>query len=157
MNYIISLATDEDAEKISVLAKQSGELHQQKEPTVFKKCSSDNNADYIKKAINDEYAEVFKACDENNRIVGYLTLYLHDCPAEFFVYPDFGYIGDLCVDQNHRHQGIAQALIARAEEYLISKNIRAVELDVFTFNTPADQLYDKIGYKNLKYRKRKLL
>lgn len=110
-----------------------------------------------KKAINDEYAEVFKACDKNNRIVGYLTLYLHDCPAEFFVYPDFGYIGDLCIDQNHRHQGIAQALIARAEEYLISKNIRAIELDVFTFNTPADQLYDKIGYKNLKCRKRKLL
>ena len=116
-----------------------------------------NNAEYIKKVIDDEYAEVFKACDENKKVVGYLTLYLHDCSKEFFVYPDFGYVGDLCVDEHYHRQEIAQALIAEAEKYLISKNIKSIELDVFTFNNEANNLYEKLGYRNLKYRKRKLL
>ena len=157
MRYEISLAKYEDVEEIANLARQSGELHQEKEPTYFRKCALSNNAEYIKNVIDDEYAEVFKACDENKRIVGYLTLYLHDCSKEFFLYPDFGYIGDLCVDEKYRRQGIAQALIAEAEKYLISKNIKSIELDVFTFNNEANNLYEKLGYRNLKYRKRKLL
>ena len=140
MGYEISLAKYEDVEEIANLARQSGELHQEKEPTYFRKCALSNNAEYIKKVIDDEFAEVFKACDKNKKVVGYLTLYLHDCSKEFFVYPDFGYIGDLCVDENYRRQGIAQALIAEAEKYLISKNIKSIELDVFTFNNEANKL-----------------
>lgn len=108
MRYEISPARYEDVKAIAELARQSGELHQKKEPTYFRKCALSNNAEYIKKVIDDEYAEVFKACDENKKVVGYLTLYLHDCSKEFFVYPDFGYVGDLCVDEHYRRQGIAQ-------------------------------------------------
>lgn len=157
MLYTIAIAQKEDAEEIAKIAKQSGELHQRHEPTFFKKCNSDNNAEYIKNAIESEWSEVFKACEENEKIIGYLTLYLHDCSPEFFVYPDFGYIGDLGVDEQYRHQGIAQALIAKAEAYLLDKGIKSIELDVFTFNKAADNLYEKMGYTNLKYRKRKIL
>lgn len=61
------------------------------------------------------------------------------------------------MDEQYRHQGIAQALIVKAEEYLLAKGIKSIELDVFTFNTAADNLYEKLGYTNLKYRKRKIL
>ena len=86
MHYEISPARYEDVDAIAELARQSGELHQEKEPTYFRKCALSNNAEYIKNVIDDEYAEVFKACDENKKVVGYLTLYLHDCSKEFFVY-----------------------------------------------------------------------
>lgn len=157
MSYEICIAKEEDIEEIAKLARQSGKLHQEKEPTFFRKCNLSNNSEYIKKVIEDEYAEVFKAYDENKKIVGYWTLYLHDCSKEFFVYPEFGYIGDLCVDENYRQQGIAQALISEAENYLQSRGIKSIELDVFTFNQKANNLYEKLGYRNLKYRKRKLL
>ena len=61
-----------------------GSFIRKKKPTYFRKCALSNNAEYIKNVIDDEYAEVFKACDENKKIVGYLTLYLHDCSKEFF-------------------------------------------------------------------------
>lgn len=157
MSYEICIAKEEDIEEITKLARQSGKLHQEKEPTFFRKCNLSNNSEYIKKVIEDEYAEVFKAYDENKKIVGYLTLYLHDCSKEFFVYPEFGYIGDLCVDENYRQQGIAQALISEAENYLQSRGIKSIELDVFAFNQKANNLYEKLGYRNLKHRKRKLL
>ncbi len=156
MDFTISVAEEKDADEIDIIARQSEELHQKKEPDFFKKRDLNTKSDYIKNAIKNEDSTVFKACHQN-KIIGYLVLYIHDCPEEFFVYPEFGYIGDLCVDKEYRRQGVAQALISEAEKYLISKNIRSIELDVFLFNEKADRLYTKIGYKNLKYRKRKLL
>lgn len=157
MNYQISIAQLDDIEEIAKLSMQSQKLHQEKEPTLFRKCKVPYNLEYLKKVIEDDAGVVFKAYNESKKIIGYLALYIYDCPPKFFLHSKFGYMGDLCVDENYYKQGIAQALILEAEKYLQSKNIKSIELDVYAFNEAANNLYEKLGYKNLKYRKRKLL
>lgn len=53
------------------------------------------------------------------------------------------------VAEAYRSRGIGAALIAKAETYLKEQRICAVALDVFMFNTNAQKLCEKPGFKTI--------
>jgi ribosomal-protein-alanine N-acetyltransferase len=57
-----------------------------------------------------------------------------------------GHITTLGVAPEHRRRGLAQKLLARAEEALIKRNINLVRLEVRVSNTAAQKLYKDLGY-----------
>ncbi len=87
----------------------------------------------------------YTVCEIDGKIVGYVGMWL--------VF-DEGHITNIAVHPDHRRQGIARALmdemIALAHEY----EMNAMYLEVRVGNTPAKELYKKLGFKPYLVRKK---
>lgn len=152
----IEVAKIEDVSAIAEIANQTGKKHEEILPNYFKPSNAEGQKGFLQEAIKSQYSEVFKAiCD--GKIVGYLVLYVWDQPAEYFVYPEYGFIGSLGVDEKYRNQGIGTSLIKAAEDWCKEHNIGAIDMDVFVFNKDAERLYANLGYEKLKHYRRKIL
>jgi GNAT superfamily N-acetyltransferase len=57
-----------------------------------------------------------------------------------------GHVADLVVAQGHEGQGVATALLARAEEWARTLGFDWISLGVFEQNVRAERLYKKLGY-----------
>ena len=157
MNEVkVEIAKLNDVDDIAEIAYQTGRKHQEALSNYFKSSNVERQKKYLQEAIESQYSEVFKAvCD--GIIVGYLVLYVWDQPAEYFVYPEYGFIGSLGVDEKYRNQGIGTSLIKTAEDWCKEHNIGAIDMDVFVFNKDAERLYASLGYEELKHYRRKIL
>ncbi len=122
----------------------------------FLPSSFENDLKYIRENIGREDVKIFKA-ESDGVIRGYLVLYLNEYPSEFFRISRYGFVGSIGVETNCRRCGIGTALMRAAEEYLKASGVRAIEIDVFTFNTEAERLYAALGYEDIKHYKRKVL
>jgi ribosomal protein S18 acetylase RimI-like enzyme len=155
-NIEIKIATIDDVEDILEINQMTGELHEANLPNYFKHSTEQSQKTFLESTINSEWSEVFIAKNKQETI-GYLVLFLQDHPKESFMYDEFGYIGSLGVKEEYQRQGIATLLIQKAEEYLINRGIYAMDLDVFMFNDKAFNLYQKLGYEEIKRNLRKIL
>ena len=59
------------------------------------------------------------------------------------------HISDLVVETAFRRQGIAAALMARAEERAMALGAERVSLTLWRFNAGARSLYEELGYEEL--------
>lgn len=155
-NVNIEIATLDDVQRIAELAYETGKVHEKMAPQYFKPCSVVGQVEFIKKAIEGECSEVFKASLDND-IVGYLVLYIWDRPKEYFVHQDVGYIGSLGVDEKYRNRGIGTKLVKKVETWCLEHSIDEVELDVYPFNIEAIKFYEQLNYGVLNVRRNKIL
>ncbi|NOS86469.1 MAG: GNAT family N-acetyltransferase [Ignavibacteria bacterium] len=85
---------------------------------------------------------IFKAVDENGKIAGMCELGAisrRNCSAS---------ICRVFVDKASRGKGIADKLISFILEYGFTElELIRIELNVYTFNTPAINCYEKLGFK----------
>ncbi|HEY4276445.1 MAG TPA: GNAT family N-acetyltransferase [Rhizomicrobium sp.] len=58
-----------------------------------------------------------------------------------------GHVADLVVAEGYEGQGIATALLARAEEWCRAQSYDWMTLGVFEENVRAEQLYQKLGFR----------
>lgn len=66
---------------------------------------------------------------------------------------DEGYITDVAVLSTHRRHGVAQQLLARAEDEARLRRKRSVTLYVSAANQGAVQLYRRVGYEQVRVRR----
>ena len=154
--YTIIKATPVDANEIGKIAYQVALLHYQNAPDEFKKPTLKNQTDYIKKSIADKNVLVLCA-KSDEKTVGYVVVYFNTLPKEYFHFEKRAFIGSIAVDENYRGQGVGTALLKAVETAVKKKKISALEIDVYTFNQDAEKLYNKLGYKDIKYYKQKIL
>mgnify|MGYP001772763308 CR=1 FL=1 len=77
---------------------------------------------------------------ETNKIIGYVIgLAEHGGRV--------GHVISLCVDPMYRRSGLATSLMRLIEELFIKRNICLARLEVKVSNTPAINLYKKLGYE----------
>jgi ribosomal-protein-alanine N-acetyltransferase len=80
----------------------------------------------------------YRAVTQNGMMVGFIV---------GLVEPDHtGHITTVGVAPEHRRRGIAQRMMAKAEEGFRRRNVRVVRLEVRSINTGAQQLYRNLGY-----------
>lgn len=80
----------------------------------------------------------YRAVTQNGMMVGFIV---------GLVEPDHtGHITTLGVAPEHRRRGIAQRMMAKAEEGFRRRNVRVVRLEVRSVNTGAQQLYRNLDY-----------
>lgn len=156
MDITVSLANKKDIESLSALFHQVSLIHYKNMPETFKPPQKENDTKYILETIDQKDAFLFKA-ERGNVLCGYLILYINRFPTDFFVHPVRGFISSIGVDERYRRQGIGKKMIKKAEEFLKEQKIGLMELDVYTFNTAAEMLYDQLGYKDIKQYKSKIL
>lgn len=156
MPFSIRRARPEDAGEIARIYLQTSRLHYEKRPDVFREPSFERTLKYVSDNIGKQNPLVFKA-EEQNKIRGYLVLYIDRYPPEFFVQPNSGFIGSIGVDEKERGRGTGTALIKAAEKYLKEQGIGLLQIDFYTFNTDAERLYESLGYEDCKHLRQKYL
>ena len=97
---------------------------------------------YLKAVRRHTDAAVFVAVDEEDTVLGRLSLARDPHPASTHV-ADLG----LMVAAPYRRQGIGRALLETAVEWASASGIRKLELHVFPWNEPAIRLYDSFGFE----------
>ena len=152
----IQKAEIKDANQIGRIAYQVALIHYQQTTNEFKRPTLKSQTEYIKQSILDKDILVFKAILDSD-IAGYAIAYINTYPDQHFQFHKRGFLGSIGVDENCRRKGVGTALIKAIEKELKKECISILEIDVYTFNIAAKNLYAKLGYEDIKYYKRKRL
>ncbi len=94
----------------------------------------------------------------DGKIMGYLLCIIES--AQAYVHERFSrhaYIAELVITKAARGQGLGQALIAGAEDFARASDMRTIFIGVLAGNTPADRLYEHLGYQTYNIERMKRL
>ena len=85
--------------------------------------------------------------DENP--VGFISLRI-ESKVEEILSPNIKcvFVSDFIVNSEFRGKGIGRLLMAKADEYAKEKNISYIKLSVFSANTNAKEIYNKLGFED---------
>jgi len=67
--------------------------------------------------------------------------------VQYYAWNQLSQIHGLAVDTDFHRQGIASALVARAEEFACFKKVRGIYVDTPTTNTRGRKFYEAVGYQ----------
>jgi len=112
-------------------------------------CLPENYTDYFFIDLYQRFPETFIVAEENREVVGYIM-----CRVELGL-SNFGFSGvikkghivSVAVLPQYRRKGIGQALITEAMEGMRLYNAKQCFLEVRVTNTPAVDLYKKLGFQ----------
>lgn len=87
---------------------------------------------------------------ENKKAVGLIMGYIHS--YDIFDHLDYkcpvrGSITDLIVSKTARGNGIGNKLVKKMESYFKEVGCEYIMVDVFGYNEPANEYYEKLGYR----------
>lgn len=67
----------------------------------------------------------------------------------YLTYQEYAHLGFMFVVPEYRGLGLNQRLITELKNWVLSKGIKEVRLEVYEDNTPAVKAYEKAGFKKL--------
>ena len=97
----------------------------------------------VKKHLADKNFRVY-AARADNKFVGWIALVF--MPKISWTDKGFVYVDELWVQEDYRREGIATALMAKADQYKNEIDAAGVRLYVNVNNPTAKHLYEKCGY-----------
>jgi ribosomal protein S18 acetylase RimI-like enzyme len=89
---------------------------------------------------------VFLVAEEGNRLAGFLV---GEVEREIPIYrlKEFGFIHDLWVEEEYRHEGVARQLAMLAIERFKQMGVKQIRLDTAAQNEPARRLFESCGFR----------
>ena len=142
----------EDYEEVKELFYEVHNLHLENRPDIYR----DGNPlplKYFEELLNDKenlnYVYIL-----DNKVVGVLTADIKTTMDNYIIKSRrVCFIESLGVKENYQHQGIGRKLYEYLKNEVKSKNIDAIELNVWGFNQDAIRFYESLGMniKNMKY------
>lgn len=101
--------------------------------------------DVIAKALGSQSENpAIYVAEKSGAIVGFI----HLCSMEdYYRRRDHGHIADIVVAEGEEGQGVATALMSRAEEWCRDQGYDWLSLSVFEQNERAERLYRKLGFQ----------
>ena len=142
----VRFADEKDLVCINELRKQVNDLHVAGKPDVFKPGFCNELRDYIHVIFRDPEQKIVVAA-ENGSICGFAVLHHIHKPENPFMYErDFLDIDEFCVDEAHRRQGVASAMIRFIKEHAKEQGYHRIELNMWEFNRDALAFYEAAGF-----------
>jgi ribosomal protein S18 acetylase RimI-like enzyme len=105
--------------------------------------SDDDIISYFSAFCDSESRRAFIALTDN-RIVGYITLYIRD-QADYWRVKRAGEVSGLMVDSRYRQQGISRELMNHARKFFVSHGVKYFTLYTSVENMDALEFYSKDG------------
>ena len=143
----IRLANNTDIPGMIELLKQVGRVHHDIRPDLFRAGAQKYSVSDLEQLLKEVTRPIFVGVEEG-KLLGYcfciLQITRNDpvlCDRKVL------YIDDLCVDENHRRQGIANRLYQQVLDYARQLHCDAVTLNVWCGNEGAMKFYEKCGLK----------
>ncbi|KQQ94937.1 GNAT family N-acetyltransferase [Massilia sp. Leaf139] len=139
-------ATVEDLPSICELGQVVNRLHHAAWPQLFEP-NPDRDAEQAHwlKSLEGDAAATFLSCD-GEIDVGFVTVHVAEERHCLLRPLRFARIGTLCVAEPMRGRGIGRTLMEYAERWAASQGASEIQLEVWTFNQPAERLYEELGY-----------
>lgn len=107
--------------------------------------------------LGDSPETYFRVAELQGAVVGFLLARLHPPPTDGIEKLDGPsiYIADVAVTAAARRQGIGRALLQDLESWAADHDAHAIRLNMHAGNTPAQHLYESLGYRQtwVTYRK----
>ena len=142
----VRFARDDELNQVNALRKQVNDLHVAGKPDVFKPGFCDELRDFVHFIQNDPEQDIVVA-EQEGAILGFAVLHHIRKPENPFMYErDFLDIDEFCVDEAHRRQGIATAMMDFIREYAKQKGFHRIELNMWEFNQDALAFYEAAGF-----------
>jgi ribosomal-protein-alanine N-acetyltransferase len=112
-------------------------------------CLPENYTDYFFIELHQRFPETFIVAEENGEVVGYIMCRIELGLSNFGFggLQKKGHIVSVAVLQQHRRKGIGKALVSQALENMRLYNAKQCFLEVRVTNTPAIELYKKLGFE----------
>ncbi len=143
----IRLAEYTELDEINVLRKQVNNLHAKGKPEFFKEGFSKELQDFLVDIWNNEKCKIVVAVD-SGRIIGYSIFSIAPKKEALFMRGmDYLDIDEICIDKDHRRQGIASSIMKYIENYAKKIGIERIVLNMWEFNEEARSFYEKSGFK----------
>ena len=143
---VIRCAEARDIPGMIDLLQQVGEVHHRIRPDLFRSGAQKYNEADLEELLKDPQRPIFIA-DMDGAVAGYAFCILQItennpvlCDRKVL------YIDDLCVDEDHRRQGIAKKLYDRVLGFAREIGCDAVTLNVW-YGNDAQVFYEKCGMK----------
>ena len=86
---------------------------------------------------------IYIAEDETGKRAGFIHL---QTQTDYFNNKKVGYISDLAVDSAFEGQGVGRILLDKAEEWARAEGCHLLSLYVFSNNSHARKIYEKLGF-----------
>ena len=100
--------------------------------------------EFLKGLSRDDENQVLVS-EIDGKIVGFI-MFAKQARSMLRLRHSHAMITDLYVDEEHRRHGIAYMMVKGCLDYLRSRNIEHVRVNVVANNTPARELYKKLGF-----------
>lgn len=145
-------ATAEDVPAVLPLVRKVAAFHEALDPAKYgyRADPGDLYRDWLTRKADDPRA-AFLVADaagrgEPTRVVGFL---IGTVEPELGIYRlrEYGFVHDLWVDEDYRHEGVGRQLVMLAVERFAAAGARQVRLDVVEGNGSARKLFEACGFR----------
>ena len=145
MIHIRALRQEADFNDLIALSKDFFQEYAAHHDDFFRigQLSDGHITDYFSRWIDDENGETFVAVAEN-RVVGYITLYVRERAAHWRI-EKVGDISGLMVHKDYRRRGIATQLLAHARAFFAKRAVRYFTVYTAVENKAAIAFYERNG------------
>ena len=142
---VIRFAKESDIPCMVKLLRQVGQVHHDIRPDIFRDGCQKYDEAALTELLKDESRPIFIA-DGGSEALGYCFCALRGFAGESVMTDRKElYIDDLCVDEDHRGQGIAKALYRHVCDYARSIDCAFITLNVWSGNDNAMKFYENAG------------
>ena len=147
---VIRFAKEDELERINVLRKQVNDLHVEGKPDVFKPGFNEELQNYVYYIFKDPEQKIVVA-DKDGEICGFAILHhIYKPENPFMKVRDFLDIDEFCVDEKHRREGIATAMVEFIKNFAIDQGYHRLELNMWEFNQDALAFYEAAGFESFR-------
>lgn len=150
MDVTIRKAVISDYESLCEIYVEIDEQHRINHPELFIKPEEYARAkEYIQEMINDSNKALFVA-DVDSKVVAFAECYIQQS-SNFPVIKkrEWVQLDGIAVKKEYQNQHIGSLLLEKITEWADSKEIKRIELKVYSFNKNAEDFYSEKGFQVL--------
>lgn len=141
-----------DYKQVHILIEQVHNLHLKQRPDIYRDEDPISYEEFMQFVKDPNY--ICYVAEKDKRIIGEIIAVKKEIKEEkVFKHRMILFIDDICVDVEHKRQGIGKKLYEKMLLYAKENNIDSIELVVWSFNTDAIRFYEELGMtpKNIRY------
>ena len=141
---LVRLATANDADAITRLALEVQDWHVAGRPDIFKPGGYDSAPEIAARIASDD--QYYWVALLDGVTIGYTYARIIDEPENRWKYASrFLIVDQMAVTQRSRRRGAATRMWDAIREFAESKRVQRIVLNVWAFNTSAQQFYESVG------------
>ena len=140
-------ATPEDVPAVLPMVREIAAMHEKLDPAkyTFRSDPGEMYRDWLRSRATDPHS-VFLVADVGTKLAGFLVGTVQD-EIPIYRVEQIGFIHDLWVEEDYRHEGIGRQLVTMAIEKFRDTGVKQIRCDTAWANEIARELFKTCGFR----------